>query len=230
MLISKTSSRILFRRIITKNFGGSHHKVYDWRTDPKMNPFYTTDYSDVGLDVSSLSSPTVAPERPLNVSLPPKNVDITSPYVNYNSHSTPFDRIIPTRAPDFDHKHDIDHEADFGSEDMDFQPECYKTQHFHKQGWLWPWVGIAFIGLIYVGFELGYQHYPDHNYFKKPRPLPFTNEETSWSKLDQKIYDNRDRLLRFAYDEGAAQPRWKIENNNFVFDRFAGVNQPQQPV
>ena len=229
MLISKTTSRHLLRGLLKKNFGSSHY-VYDWRTDPKYNPYHTTDYSDVGINQADLQSPTVAPRTPLNVILPPEGVDISSPNVNFNYHSTPIERRTITRAPDWDHKHDVDHEADFGSEDMDFQPECYKTQHFHKQGWIWPWVIVAFAGLLYVGFELGYAHYPDHNFFKKPRPLPFSNAETSWSKKDQNIYENRERFQRFAIDSGASEPRWKIENKNFVFDRFAGVNQPQQPV
>ena len=230
MLFGRLGKQAQLRQIIQKSFGGGHHHKYDWRTDPQKNPFHTTDFSDVGLEGVHLQSPTVADPLPMYVYPPPEGVDISSPNINFNpSRPIPPSPII-MRAPDWDFQHDVDHEADFGSEDMDFQPECYKTQHFHKQGWLFPWVLVAMAGPLYVLFELVYMHYPDHNWFKKPRPLNLQDPESPFTKFDKKVYEVRDTVYRFDYDSGVSKPRWKIENDNIVFDRFAGVNQVQHPV
>ena len=230
MLLSKTLQKRILRSLLIRKFGGGHAEKYDWRKDPNYNPFFTTDFSDLGLENVKLTAPLEVEAKPDKIVLPPADVDISSPYVNFVPEKIFYPQEKGLRLPDFDIIHDVDHEADYGSEDMDFQPDDYKSQHFHKPGWIWPWILVALSLPLYVAFELGYQHYPDHNFFKKPHPLPFSHSETSWSKFDQHFYDDRERYMRFAVDSGAKMPKWKIENGNFVFDRFAGVNQPQQPI
>ena len=211
MLFSRSGKTRLIRTLISRKFGAGH-APYDWRADPKFNPYHTTDFSDVGLQKNQLSSPLVAQMVSDDAVFPPAGVDVSSPNVNFVPHrkKTPLLKIL--RAPDFDHEHDVDHEADHGSEDMDFQPECYKSQHFHKHGWIWPWI-IAGIALpLYISFELIYQKLPDSKYFRKPHPMNLKHEDRSWDNNDQYMYENRERLNRFRIDAGGSEIRWKIED------------------
>ena len=228
MLITKIGKKQVLRNIMAKNFGAAGPVKYDWRTDPKYNPFFTTEFSDVGLEGQVLQCPILDAKHNMDPVLPPADVDLSSPHVNYSPHLVIPKFITPIRQADFHLVHDMDHEADFGSEDMDFQPDDFRTQHFHKQGWVWPWFFMGFAGAIYFAMELAYQHYPDHNFFKKPFPLGLNHPDSNFSKADMEIYEQRDRINRFIYDSGYARPKWKIENNEFVFDRFAGVNQAKQ--
>lgn len=84
---------------------------------------------------------------------------------------------------------DIAHEWDYESEDLDFQPETFKSQHFRKKGRLWMWVIIALTPYWYVTCESVYQQMVDGDQWKyqRPPPLNYPDEEDT---PDTEAYEN----------------------------------------
>jgi len=97
--------------------------------------------------------------KDLGLNFRPENACITFP--------TPLQHAIY-----WDPEQDYPHEADYGSEDLDFQPECFKTQHFKKKGFIWPWIVVGFMPFIYLWVEYLLQHQPDEDHWKRPLPPP----------------------------------------------------------
>merc|ERR1711957_62322 len=91
--------------------------------------------------------------------------------------------IVVRPSPEFEIDDEVAHEADFGSEDLDFQPEEFTTQHFHRVGWLWPWLIMGFSGLLYCIGELLYQKAPDHLTYRKPHPYHLGHPDSAMHEL-----------------------------------------------
>jgi hypothetical protein len=75
-------------------------------------------------------------------------------------------------VPDQNVWDDLQHEFDYRSEDLDFQPETFKSQHFRKRGMLWMWVIVALTPYWYVLTEMVYSGMVDLDQFKYQRPPP----------------------------------------------------------
>ena len=60
------------------------------------------------------------------------------------------------------------HEQEHLSEDLDFQPESPKSQHFKVMGPILPWILAGSLFFVFHCIELMYQHYPDEYLFRKP--------------------------------------------------------------
>jgi hypothetical protein len=56
---------------------------------------------------------------------------------------------------------DIAHEKDYESEDLDYQPESFSTQHFRKKGPIWMWLFVGALPFLFFGGEFFYQGYCD---------------------------------------------------------------------
>ena len=74
---------------------------------------------------------------------------------------------------------DIAHEWDYESEDLDFQPETFHSQHFRKKGLIWMWVAVALIPYTLVISEVVYNQMVDGDGLKyqRPPPLNYPDEE-----------------------------------------------------
>lgn len=74
---------------------------------------------------------------------------------------------------------DIAHEWDYESEDLDFQPETFHSQHFRKKGMIWIWAGVALIPYWLVIQEVIYHQMVDgdQNKYQRPPPLNGFDEE-----------------------------------------------------
>merc|ERR1712050_798800 len=83
---------------------------------------------------------------------------------------------------------DVAHEIDYGSEDLDFQPDCFKTQHFKKKGFIWPWIVLGMLPVIFLGNEYLAQGFPDSDHWKNPRPPP-TNWPDEGDTPDTQLYE-----------------------------------------
>ena len=74
---------------------------------------------------------------------------------------------------------DISHELDMESEDLDFQPESIKSQHYRKRGLTWHWIIMALVPYWYVIIEVIYAEMVDPETWKlqRPPPLNYPDEE-----------------------------------------------------
>lgn len=74
---------------------------------------------------------------------------------------------------------DITHEWDYESEDLDFQPETFHSQHFRKKGWTFHWFGVALIPYWLVIQEVIYHQMVDgdQNKYQRPPPLNYPDDE-----------------------------------------------------
>lgn len=185
-MISKLSKRFLHRnltRLAFVSFSGGHHhaKPYDWRDDHSLNPFFEQDPRTLGCqDPYAYSypyeAPAANPETPFPDAYNPK--DLATNFVgSYPTKSVAETNLID--APSQVLWDDIAHEWDYESEDLDFQPETFKSQHFRKKGLLWMWVFFALTPYWYVIDECVYQQWIDGDQLKyqRPPPLNYPDEE-----------------------------------------------------
>ena len=85
---------------------------------------------------------------------------------------------------------DAAHEYDYESEDLDYQPESFQSQHFRKQGPLWMWVIVGTLPLTFIGNELFYQYWPDvDNWrYQRPAPLNYPDEDDTPDNLYSRMF------------------------------------------
>jgi hypothetical protein len=97
---------------------------------------------------------------------------------------------------------DFAHEFDYESEDLEFQPESFKFQHFRKQGPLWMWIIMCSSPLWFLFNEFYGQTWPNAYIWRYQRPPPFdypddmeTPDSVNYPVLKSKEY-------RQLYDSG----------------------------
>ena len=159
--------------------GGDHHKVYDWRDDTSVNEGFEQDSREVGLvDPLDYHFPHTAKASEWILSAPAdfNNKDLTQNIKN----ST---RIVQIQnnpsPPETDWMADVAHEKDYESEDLDFQPESFETQHFRKKGPIYMWIWVGLFPITFFACEFFFQGWvDDDNYrFQRPPPLMYPDED-----------------------------------------------------
>jgi hypothetical protein len=85
---------------------------------------------------------------------------------------------------------DFAHEWDYESEDVDFQPESFKYQHFRKQGPLFMWVFACSLPFTFYFNELYGQMWADGNLwrYQRPAPLDFPTPEDTPDTQTAKLF------------------------------------------
>lgn len=161
--------------------GGHHQKPYDWRDDHALNPFYEEDPRRTGIpDSYAYNQPYDGPSfqylSPFSPEYNPK--DLTTNYVG----TYPIRSVAETNMLEPHHQNiwdDIAHEWDYESEDLDFQPETFKSQHFRKKGGVWVWAVVALLPYWGVIQEVIYNQMVDgdQNKYQRPPPLNYPDEE-----------------------------------------------------
>ncbi|CAM6006534.1 unnamed protein product [Sphagnum balticum] len=161
--------------------GGHHAKPFDWRDDHDLNPNFSRDPRRIGCkDPYSYSYPHEQDADPWE-SIFPQNYnpkDLTQNFVG----TLPLKSVAETNLMEPPHQvlmDDLAHEFDYESEDLDFQPETFKSQHFRKKGLTWMWGLNALWPFIYVIAEVVYQQMVngDGIKYQRPPPLNFPDEE-----------------------------------------------------
>lgn len=161
--------------------GGHHHKPYDWRDDHALNPFYEEDPRRMGIpDSYAYNQPYDGPANQYTSPFAPEYnpKDLTTNYVG----TYPIRSVAETNLLEPHHQNvmdDIAHEWDYESEDLDFQPETFKSQHFRKKGGLWIWGVVALLPYWGVIQEVIYNQMVDgdQNKYQRPPPLNYPDEE-----------------------------------------------------
>ena len=162
-------------------FGGHAPKPFDWRDDHALNPFYEEDPRTTGIpDPYTYGQPFEAEPDKTFIVFPqeynPK--DLTQNFVG----TYPLKSVAETNLLDPHHQNawdDIAHEWDYESEDLDFQPETFHSQHFRKKGGIWIWALVALIPYWYVIQEVIYHQMVDgdQNKYQRPPPLNYPDED-----------------------------------------------------
>jgi hypothetical protein len=162
-------------------FGGHHARPYDWRDDPSVNTSYEQDPRSIGIkDPMDYSFPHKAKGRDWILSAPedydPKDI---SQNVGRHSHVGAINNLMA--PPETDWMADIAHEKDYESEDLDYQPESFETQHFRKKGPIWMWVLVGFMPILFFGNEMILQGWSDEDAWRKTKtaPLHYPDQEDS---------------------------------------------------
>ena len=224
-----TKGKVSLLNSISFSFSGGPAKPYDWRDDPKCNPHFKLKASHIGHQNMSNDTPHISTPKKLLI-ITSGGVDKTNPYINFKPHKVYSEPVFPLPPLEFDMDENIAHEMDYGSEDMDFQPEDFKTQHFHRQGWITTWVLFGIMPFLYFIWELLYQHYPDHLHFRKPHPYYYGHPHEDRIDLDD-YFLNNPRARQNLIDSGLFRhPEYEIVDGEYVFSKFAGVNQPITPI
>jgi hypothetical protein len=131
------------------------------------------------------------------------------------------------RASYWDPDNDMAHEFDYESEDLDFQPEDFKTQHFKKKGPIWPWFIAAMTWHIYFWLEFLYQHYPDEDNWRVPMPPPLDYPDADDTDDTDSYKDEFTEDGRYWRETAAVTDIWyDIKDGKKVIRRFGGANQP----
>ena len=231
---------MLSKKLIRKNknclfsigkrfFGGGGHKKYDWRDDSNCNVYYNFPANHVGHEGIVHSAPYIG-EKPEYSLVPNEGHDVTNPNVNFSPDTYNKNFYFYPPAMEVELEDNIAHEVDYGSEDADYQPEDFSTQHFHRQMYILHWIIVANMFLIYTGVELLYQHYPDHLHYRKPHPFYKGYPEEELDEYDDIAMHDEAVIQRMVDDGKAQRPQWGIKNGKWEFGRFAGVNNPQEPI
>jgi len=233
MLLRKLSSSLKLYAP-KRTFGAIVKKEYDWRDDASRNPDITLRdprYMPDQINVDEMPMPyyrepddptPVIPNRPFD--------DLT---LNYN-HTKACNNIGPCYeqyASYWNADADVAHEIDYGSEDLDFQPDCFKTQHFKKKGFIWPFALVGLLPFIYFMNEYFNQGLPDRDHWKRPLPPP-TNHPDEEDTPDTKLYEVMNTYTgRTLMDSGMfVELNYDMVDGKKVFKRFSGVNDYMSPV
>lgn len=232
MLLRKLTS--LKKISIPRHFGGVVKKEYDWRDDANVNPDITLRdprYMPEQINPDEMPMPYYRePDDPTPV-IP--NWDRNNLSINYNHQKAcndigpEYEQVASYWNPDAD----VAHEIDYGSEDLDFQPDCFKTQHFKKKGFIWPWIVVGFLPFIFFGNEYLVQGFPDRDHWKVPLPPP-TNHPDEEDTPDTELYNMVHNVSGRTYmDSGMFKDlHYDIIDGKKVFKRFAPVNDYMSPV
>lgn len=214
---------------IVRAFSAPVKKEYDWRDDITRNPDITT--ADPRYQVGQIN----IDEMPMPYEHEPDTWQPAySRTYNYNDASIIYDHRLsnhhypPTEqyAAYWDPDNDVAHEIDYGSEDLDFQPDDFKTQHFKKKGFMWPFLLVAALPWLYFWNEYLAQGFPDRDHWKMPLPPPtdYPDEETA----DTSMYNAyNSHTGRTVYDAGRIVPLgFDMVDGKKIYKRFTCANQP----
>lgn len=197
--------------------GGHHHKPYDWRDDHALNPFYEQDPRALGTPNSyeygqPFEAELVLAPSSFSPEYNPK--DLTLNYIGSGPrYSVAETNLLEPHSQNL--WDDIAHEWDYESEDLDFQPETFHSQHFRKKGHLWMWVAIAMIPYAIVISEVVYQQMVDGDGLKyqRPPPLNYPDEEDT---PDTETYENwKTPEFTYLHDSGILKDPYSINNSDF---------------
>jgi len=207
---------------------GHHAKEYDWRDDPKYNKDLYRDVRDIGWDPTTYTYPYQGREE-FSSPFPSKNINLDDVTLNIRPENRKYhvDATGLMRATYWNPDGDFAHEADYESEDLDFQAEDFKTQHFKKKGPIWPYFIAGNLFLVYFWMEFMYQHYPDEDYFRIPRPPPLDYPDADDTDDSESYKDEFSKDGRYLRETGIVTDIWyDIVDGKKVIRRFAGANQP----
>ncbi len=112
----------------------------------------------------------------------------------------------PLEVPHTDYIADVAHEWDYESEDMDVQPETFKTQHFKKKGPYFIWVFLGTASIWFTLGELVWQNWADedNNRYQRPPPLNYPDEDET---PDTDMYESfQTKEYRYLYEAGQLKP------------------------
>jgi len=137
---------------------------------------------------------------------------------------------VDQAAAYWDPDNDVAHEIDYGSEDLDFQPDDFKTQHFKKKGFIWPFLLVALAPWLYFWNEYVAQGFPDREHWKRPLPPPtdFPDDETSDTSLYNAFHSYTGRTM---YDSGLyINLQFDMVDGKKIYKRCAPVNNPMPDI
>jgi hypothetical protein len=209
---------------VARGFGGGHHvKEYDWRDDPKYNPDLV--YNPRNFDWKPETYTFPFSHEGEKWWFPYRDHDNSDLSIN---RAPEFRKVIPKNlmsASHWDPVHDFDHERDFESEDMDVQPDDFKSQHFRKKGPSWQYLAVGILPLLYTFADIVYQRYPDEDYLKKPRHAPMSEPDEN-SSPDKTLYEiSHTKTGRALTDSGhIIDLHYDIVGGKRIFKKFSGVN------
>ena len=135
------------------------------------------------------------------------------------------------QAPVGDIQADIAHEYDYESEDVDFQPESFKTQHFRKKGKLVIWVLVGMIPYIFVSSEFFLQKFPDEYHWRlqRPPPLEYPDPEDTPDRRDEQLFKSKE--YKYLQEAGlVGDPFFTIQGQKKIYTKESGVNQPMDEI
>lgn len=211
------------------SFGGHHEvKEYDWRDDPNVNNDLVVDIRDRGWDPAKYKFPYEGKDEwffPIQGHEAYKSSDVT---LNLRPENKKFDvDYTKMRVSYWNQDAEVAHEADYESEDLDFSPEDFKTQHFRKKGPLFLYYICG--NLLVLGFWLEFitQHFPDEDHWRISRlpPLDFPDSDDTDDTQTYEDYHSKDG--RYLVDTGAIGELWfDIKDGEKIVRPFAGGNQP----
>jgi len=211
-------------------FGGHGHEVkeYDWRDDPKVNNDIYVDPRDRGWDPTTYTFPYEGRDDwffPINGDAAYKPGDVS---LNLRPEHKKGDvDYTGMRAPYWNERAEVAHEADYESEDLDFQAEDFKMQHFRKKG---PNTMYFFVGNLFIlGFWLEFiaQHYPDEDHWRISRPPPLDYPDTDDTDDTQTFEDYHSKDGRYLVETAAIGELWfDIKDGEKIIKPTAGGNQP----
>ena len=196
------------------HFGGGHAtKPYDWRDDHALNPYYEEDPRRRHIpDSYAYGQPyESAPSKPIPTfpdNYNPK--DLTQNFVGSRESydMTEHNLLEPHHQNVWD---DIAHEWDYESEDLDFQPETFHSQHFRKKGMIWPWFGVALIPYWLVIQEVIYHQMVDgdQNKYQRPPPLNYPDEEDTPDTETYELWKSEE--FTYLHDAGILRDPYRME-------------------
>jgi hypothetical protein len=103
-------------------------------------------------------------------------------------------------------KADVAHEYDYESEDLDFQPEDFHSQHFRKKGHMWMWFVVALMPFIFFSAEFFLQKYPDEDYWRYQRPPPLNWPDTEDTPDEDTFRKFKSQEFKRLYEAGQLVP------------------------
>jgi len=207
---------------------GHHVEEYDWRDDPKVNNDLYVDPRDRGWDPKTYQFPYVGEDHWRFPVLGHQAYDPYSVNSILRPENKPFDVDFPgMRVSYWNERAEVAHEADYESEDLDFQAEDFKTQHFRKKGYLWPYYILG--NLFFLGFWLEFiaQHYPDEDHWRVSHlpPLDYPDPDDTDDTVTYEDYHGKDG--RYLVDTGIIGDLWyDIKDGEKILKPWAGGNNP----
>ena len=93
----------------------------------------------------------------------PKDYDMYSLHMNHRPENRLCELHNPMSVGVDDKDHAIEHLADYESEDCDFQPDTFSSQHFRQKGPMLGFFIIGFLPIFFFGNEFLFNHYVNTN-------------------------------------------------------------------
>lgn len=211
--------------------GHHHHKEYDWRDDPKVNKDLYDDVRGRGWNPENYTFPYEGRDDWYFINHP-KELKIDQLTHNLRPEFKPSTELNNTMtANEWSMEGDIAHEYDYESEDLDFQPESIKMQHYRKKGPIWGYFILGCLPIIYFFSDFIYQNANDEDSWRISRPPPLNYPDIDDTDDTDTYQDYHSRTGRLMKDTGLVGDLWfDIVDGKKVYRRFSGVNQPMDDI